>query len=101
MHNDGRLWPRAIRADGCPDPSLCARRALAHTTAPRTVNLKHGGLATVALIFAQPQFVRELALGSRRCRATGSSASVRPGDIPSRARRGLMLVIHQAPRQYK
>ncbi|KAJ4986681.1 hypothetical protein SVAN01_07867 [Stagonosporopsis vannaccii] len=84
----GGQWPPATRADVCPDPSLCARRAVAHVTALRTVNMKHGGLAIGALILAQRQFVR-------------SSASVRPGDILSRARRGLNYVTHKAPRQYK
>jgi hypothetical protein len=44
-----------------------------------------------ALVLEQRQLVRELALGSRRCRATGSSASVRPCDVLSRVRRCLIL----------
>lgn len=55
------------------------------------------GLSDGALILERHQHVPELALGSRRCRATCPSASVRPCDILSQVLRCLILGIHKAP----
>lgn len=49
----------------------------------------------------QRRFTRELALSSRRCRATCSPAIVCPCDMPSQARRYLILVVHRAPTRHK
>ena len=96
----GQFHPQLPRGRVSGSNSVCKAGTFA-CHRPANGEVGAWGLSDGALIPEQRQLVRELTLGSRRCRVTGSSASVRPCDVLSRVPHCLNLVIHKAPRTYE